>query len=99
MSLFVEGDGSGAARGCDVFNNVVFAAHFLNDCQRAVAVGTDSVSGAGIERYAVGARTDGWRGNNLTFIRIGNRHYAVAADRKEPPFLHIDRQTGRPVAR
>src|SRR6185503_18846508 len=84
VGLLIESNRPAAARRRYVFDDLIFAAHLLNDSQRAVAVGADDVSGAGIEGHSVGSCSDCSGCDDLARIGIRYHHDSIAAHGKQP---------------
>src|SRR5262249_35136907 len=98
VRLLVDGNRARAALGGDVFEDIPLTARLLDDGQRAVTVRAECETGRGVERRAVGARTDRRRRDHLARVRVGDRHHAVRADREQAAAFRIDGEAGWTIA-
>ena len=72
---------------------------FLDDSQRAVALGTERFSGGGIESAPVGSVADGQCADDLPVIGVEDHAGGgVMAHRKENVIFRIETQPSRPAA-
>ena len=62
----------------------------MNDRQRTIGIGRESIAGRGIEAGAVHSRPDRHRRNHLASLVVGDGHHTAATTAEEPVMCGVD---------